>query len=144
MSSISSTFSTAVHIGRPVDDVFAYVADPRSFSAWNSAVTSVQATSGPGLRYLMHRQLPSGRATNELEIIEREPPTTFTIRTISGPTPFVYRYRFEPAEDGTRLTLTAEVEVSGLASLAPGLAAHAVRRGVDANFATLRSILERG
>jgi len=35
---MSSKFTTSVHIDRPVDDVFAYVADPRNFPAWNSAV----------------------------------------------------------------------------------------------------------
>jgi carbon monoxide dehydrogenase subunit G len=130
---MSSTFETSVHIIRPVDEVFAYVADPARFPDWNSAVESVTAA---GARFVMRRRLPNGPATNELEIIARQPPTTFEIRTVSGPTPFVYRYRFEATENGTLVTLAAEVQVAGLV-------ARLVRRGVDANLATLRSILER-
>jgi uncharacterized protein YndB with AHSA1/START domain len=139
MSSISS-FATTIHIRQPVEHVFARVADPSGFPDWNSAVESVHASGG---RYLMHRRLPGGRATNELEIIERQPPTAFTVRTTSGPTPFVYRYRFEPTDGGTLVTLLADVELPGLAALAGPVATHAIKRGVDANLATLRSILEQ-
>jgi uncharacterized protein YndB with AHSA1/START domain len=134
-----SSFSTSIHIARPVDEVFAYVADPRNFPVWNSAV---QAVTGAGRHFVMHRQLPGGPATNDLEITESDPPSVFAIRTTSGPTPFRYRYRFEPAGGGTRLTLDAEVELSGLAAVAPGIAAGFVKRGVDANFATLKGVLE--
>jgi uncharacterized protein YndB with AHSA1/START domain len=137
---MSSTFATNVSIARPVDEVFAYVANPETFPDWNSAVESITPA---GTRYVMRRQLPNGPATNELEIIARRPPRTFAIRTVTGPTPFVYRYRLEPTENGTLLTLAAEVELAGLASLAGPVVARAVKRGVDANLATLRSILER-
>jgi uncharacterized protein YndB with AHSA1/START domain len=137
MSSISR-FSTSVHIARPVADVFAYVAEPGNLPHWNSAV---QAVTGSGRRYVMHRRLPTGPAVNDLEIVELDPPAAFTIRTTSGPTPFVYRYRFEPDGAGTLLTLDAEVELGGLAAVAGPLAVRVVRRGVDANLATLRSLL---
>jgi uncharacterized protein YndB with AHSA1/START domain len=129
---MSSTFTTSVHIERPVDDVFAYVADPRNFPAWNSAVEDVSPAGGN--RYVMRRQLPGGPATNELEITASEPPALFAIRTTSGPTPFSYRYEFEPADGGTLVTLVGEVEL-------PRLLARLLRRGVDANLATLRAIL---
>jgi hypothetical protein len=150
MSSNSSKlthFTASVPVARPVGDAFAYTADPRNFPDWNSAVESVAAASplapGTGMRYVMRRQLPGGEVTNELEVIAHESPGRFAIRTTSGPTPFTYRYRFEPADGGTRITLVAEVELSGLASIAGPLAARLVKRGVEANFATLRSILER-
>ena len=127
-----SSFSTSIRIARPVEDVFAYVSDPRNFPVWNSAV---QAVTGDGRQFVMHRQLPGGPATNDLEVTESEPPSVFAIRTTSGPTPFSYRYRFAPDGGGTRLTLDAEI---GL----PGLAAILVKRGVAANFATLKGVLE--
>jgi len=139
MSSIS--FETDLLIARPADEVFAYVADPRRFPEWNSAVESVAATRDG---YVMRRRLPGGAATNGLEVVERDAPGAFTIRTTSGPTPFVYRYRFEPTGGGTVVRLAAEVVLSGAAALAGPLAARAIRRGVDANLATLRAILERG
>jgi uncharacterized protein YndB with AHSA1/START domain len=138
-------FDTAVRIARPVEEVFDYVSNPGNFPRWNSAVQAVSATSGqgePGSTYLMERDLPGGPAENELEIVDRERPTTFTIRTTSGPTPFVYRYRFDAEGDATVMELAADVELSGFAGALGPLASRVVKRGVDANFATLKHFLE--
>jgi uncharacterized protein YndB with AHSA1/START domain len=138
-------FETAVRIERTVDEVFDYVSDPRNFPRWNSAVQAVSVTSGegdPGSTYLMERELPGGRAQNELEILDRDRPSEFAIRTTSGPTPFVYRYRFHSDGPATVVHLAAEVELSGIARALGPLGARVVKRGVDANFATLRQILE--
>jgi uncharacterized protein YndB with AHSA1/START domain len=140
------TFQTAVHINRPVEDVFDYVAEPLNFPQWNSAVQAVHSTS-PGERevgssYVMERELPGGRAENRLEIVARDRPREFAMRTTTGPTPLLYRYRFVAADGGTDMTLDAEVELTGIASLAGPLAKHAVKRGVDDNLATLKGLLE--
>jgi hypothetical protein len=95
-------FETSIRIERPIEEVFAFVSDPLLFPRWNSAVKAVGAASGEtgqvGPTYSMERELPSGLAKNELEVVARKRPTEFGIRTTSGPTPFVYRYRF--ASDG--------------------------------------------
>jgi uncharacterized protein YndB with AHSA1/START domain len=128
---------TQVHIGRPIAEVFAFVSDPTRFPLWNSAVTSVtRATDG---QYLMARELPGGHAQNGLAIDALEPPALFTLRTTSGPTPFTYRYRFSA---DTRIDLEAEIELSGVAGLLGPLASQAVKRGIDANLATLKQQLE--
>ena len=140
-------FETSVEIAREREDVFAYVADAGHFAEWNSAVESVAPLAGAGrgdeARYVMRRLLPAGWATNELVIAPR-PPDELSIRTSSGPTPFVYRYAFEPTDRGTVITLRAEVWLGGAARVLGPLAATAVKRGVDANFDALRQILERG
>jgi uncharacterized protein YndB with AHSA1/START domain len=138
-------FETSVRIERAVDEVFDYVSDPRNFPRWNSAVKAVSVTSGqgdPGSTYLMERELPGGRAENELEILDHDRPTEFAVRTTSGPTPFVYCYRFDPDGPTTVLSLAAEVELSRIARALGPLGARLVKRGVDANLATLRQILE--
>jgi carbon monoxide dehydrogenase subunit G len=140
------TFETSVRIGRPIDAVFAFVSDPETFPQWNSAVQAVRKTSkgerGVGSTYSMERELPSGRARNELEIVTWERPNAFAICTTSGPTPFVYRYRLSSENDLTVVHLDAEVELEGAAALLGPLARRAVKKGVDDNFATLKRILE--
>jgi uncharacterized protein YndB with AHSA1/START domain len=139
-------FETSVSIARPIEEVFAFVSDPLQFPRWNSAVLSTRRTSGAsnevGATYSMERELPTGRVRNELQIIARKPPTEFGIRTTSGPTPFVYRYGFRVERGATIVHLDASVELGGPARLVPPLAARAVKRGVDANFAALRRTLE--
>jgi carbon monoxide dehydrogenase subunit G len=138
-------FTTAVRIARPIETVFAFAADPLRYPGWNSAVQSVRAVAGRGevgSTYVMERQLPSGRAENGLEVLAREEPDEFVVRTTSGPTPFVYRYRFARDGDGTEVQLEATVELGALAAMLGPLATQAVKRGVDANLATLRQLLE--
>ncbi|HEU4450654.1 MAG TPA: SRPBCC family protein [Gaiellaceae bacterium] len=141
------SFETSVQIERPIDEVFAYVSDPENFPRWNSAVRTVRKTSSGdepvGSTYAMTRVLPSGRAENELEIAAHDRPREFAIRTLSGPTPFVYRYTLSPRDGGTVVELDAEVELSGAPALVGPLARRAVKRGVDDNFATLKDVLER-
>jgi carbon monoxide dehydrogenase subunit G len=139
-------FETSVRVERPIEQVYAFVADPLQFPRWNSAVQDVHRTSGEtgqlGSTYSMQRQLPSGRVENALEVIARLHPTAFGIRTTSGPTPFLYRYRFTSESADTVVHLDATVELAGVAAMLGPLAARAVRGGVDANFAALKRTLE--
>ena len=139
-------FETSTRINRPIEDVFAYVSDPLNFPRWNSAVQAVRKTSagenGAGSTYVMERELPTGRAINELEVLASERPREFVIQATAGPTPFLYRYRFAAENDETVMQLNAEVELPGAAALLPQLARRAVKKGVDDNFATLKQILE--
>jgi carbon monoxide dehydrogenase subunit G len=146
------SFETCIRIARPIEQVFAFVSDPIQFPQWNSAVQTVRPTSAargsfggtgePGSTYSMERELPSGQVENGLEVFAREQPTEFGIRTTSGPTPFVYDYRFTSDGEGTIVYLDASVELAGVASALGPLAAHAIRRGVDANFTALKRTLE--
>ncbi len=87
------TFETEVHVERPIEEVFSYVAEPLNFPRWNSAVETVRKTSaganGVGSTYVMERQLPSGRAINRLDVVASQPPSEFAIRAVAGPTPFL-------------------------------------------------------
>jgi uncharacterized protein YndB with AHSA1/START domain len=135
-----------MRIDRAIEEVFSYVADPLNFPRWNSAVQTVRKVSagedGAASTYLMERDLPTGRAVNELEVVASERPREFVIRVTAGPTPFLYRYRFIPDNDETVMQLDAEVELPRVAALLPQLARRAVKQGVDDNFATLKQILE--
>jgi uncharacterized protein YndB with AHSA1/START domain len=122
------TLNTTVRLARPIADVFAYVSDPTRFPVWNSAVRSVRQTSSS--TYEMERDLPTGRVHNQLEIVVLKPPAEFAIRTTSGPTPFLYTYRFRPDGTGTLIEFDAEIQL-------PRIAGPAIRRGIEANLATL-------
>jgi uncharacterized protein YndB with AHSA1/START domain len=139
-------FETSTRIKRPIDHVFAYVSDPLNFPRWNSAVQAVRKTSagenGVDAAYVMERELSTGHAVNALEVVAREWPSEFVVRTTAGPTPFRYRYAFFARNDETVVQLDAEVELSGPAALLPQLVRRAVKKGVDDNFATLKQILE--
>lgn len=141
-------FHTRIVIERPIEEVFAYVAEPGNLPSWNSAVRAVEPTSPipgcVGSTYSMDRQLPTGRATNRLEIVLRERPREFAIRATDGPTPFLYRYRFAAERDGTALELDGRVELPAAAGLISQLGRRALQHGVEDNLTTLKRILEDG
>jgi uncharacterized protein YndB with AHSA1/START domain len=138
---------TRMRIERPIEDVFDYMADPRNFPRWNSAVRSVIETAvtedGAGATYTMQRNLPTGNATNVLEVVSRRRPAEFVITTTSGPTPFTYDIEFTPANRGTVVKLNARAELGRIGDLIGPVARTAVKRGVHENLATLKRILER-
>lgn len=136
----------SARINRPIEEVFSYVSDPLNLPRWTSAVRTVRKTADGGERaastYVMERDLPSGRAVNQLDVLASEPPSEFVLRASAGPTPFVYRYRFCAESDETIVKLWAEVELPGTGGPLRHLARRAVRRGVDDNFAALKRLLE--
>ena len=140
-------FEVKIPIKCTIDNVFSFVSRGENLSAWNSAVKQVtKLTEGPvnkGTRYKMTRQLPNGRSDNTIEVSNYKPSSKLTIRTTTGPTPFVYHYSFEPKKETTEVSLRTEIEEEGLPFKLPNfLASRAIKRGVNDNLKTLKSILE--
>ena len=141
-----TALETRVRIDRAIEDVFDYASDPGNFPSWNSAVRSVSLISkggagGVGATYSMARELPTSRAENVLEVVAHERPHRFEIRTSSGPTPFVYEFRFAGDGSGTVVDVALRAELGGIASLLGPVARLALQRGVDDNLAVLKRLL---
>jgi len=149
-------FDVNITIEKPVEEVFWFVAEGENGSRWNSAVKKVRKISeGPvnvGTKYSMVRELPNGSVENTYEVVEYEENNTLSIKIISGPTPFLYRYRFAPSGNGTKLSMNAEVDKEGLveilgakARIAPEFVlAGFMKEGVIENLRTLKKLLESG
>ena len=147
-------FNVDVVIEKPIEEVFTFVAKGENGSLWNSAVREVKKISeGPvdvGAKYTMTRQLPNGFVENTYEVVEYEENRKLSIKIISGPTPFLYRYSFKSVGNATKLSLEAEMEKEGLvevlgtkARIAPEFVLSGfVKRGVEENFHTLKNLLE--
>ncbi len=139
-------FNVGIVIQRPVENVFSFVSHGENATMWHSAVRQVrkttEASEGVGTGYWMSRELPRGRVENTLRVVEYERNKMYAIQVTSGPTPLRYRYEFEPEGRGTRVSLSVEGELGGVADLFPSFASIAVRRGVEANLRTLKGLLE--
>ncbi|HZJ03893.1 MAG TPA: SRPBCC family protein [Nocardioidaceae bacterium] len=143
------TFQLSLDIAASPATVFDFVADFTTMSRWYSAVQRVdriEGTSGLGTRYAVHRHLPGGPARNEVEITTYESGREVAFTSLSGPTPFVYRYLVEPDSDATQFTLEGTISRAGLtgpvALLGP-LAEGVFSRGMRDNLGVLKEILER-
>jgi hypothetical protein len=143
------TFQLSLHIAAPPVSVFDFVADFATMPRWYSAVQRVdhkEGTSGLGTRYIVHRHLPGGPARNEVEVTTYDKWHEVTFTSLSGPTPFVYRYLVEPDRDITELTLEGTISGAGLSGPAALLGPRVeglLKRGMRVNLGVLREILER-
>jgi uncharacterized membrane protein len=113
----------AVTIGRPVADVFAFVADGEKSTTWRTGVLEIRRVSGEGVgsRY---RQVVAGpmnrRVDADYKITAFEPNRLIEFQTVAGPVRPHGRYDFEPADGGTRLTFALNAELRGLRRLLLG------------------------
>jgi carbon monoxide dehydrogenase subunit G len=126
-----------IEIARTPEDVFSYLTDVSNLPAWQAGVKSATLRDG---RIEESRSLLGREIDTTLEIVEREQPRLFTLRVREGPVPFTVRHELEPADGGTRLTITAEGDVPGFAA---GLLARGAERQFRKDFERLKEILEK-
>jgi hypothetical protein len=102
-------------------------------------VQRVEGTGGVGTRYEVYRDLSGGPALNDVAITSYLDGEEVTFTSLSGPTPFVYRYVIPPLGDTTRLTPQGTISASGLpgpAALLGPLAERLFKRGMKDNLGT--------
>jgi carbon monoxide dehydrogenase subunit G len=126
-----------IEIARTPEDVFSYLTDVSNLPSWQAGVKSATVRDG---RVEESRSLLGREIDTTLEIVEQEEPRLFTLRALDSPVPFTVRHELEPADGGTRLTVTAEGDVPGFAA---GLLSRGAERQFRKDFERLKEILER-
>jgi uncharacterized protein YndB with AHSA1/START domain len=125
-----------IEIARKPADVFSYLTDVSNLPAWQGGVKSATLRDG---RVEESRSLLGRELHMTLEIVEQDEPRVFTLRALDSPVPFTVRHELEPADGGTRLTVTAEGGVPGFAA---GLLARGAEKQFRKDFERLKEILE--
>jgi len=142
------SFTNTVTIERPIEDVFAFLADFENVPTWNRAIEATTKTSpgpvGVGTVYHQIRSIPS-RSEEDFEVTVFEPVSRLAIEGRLGPFGARVGYVLEPAGDATRLVNAVDIEPSSsvLRLVAP-LATTRVKAAVGENLVTLKRILEGG
>jgi uncharacterized membrane protein len=138
----------SVVINRPIEEVFAFAADPCNDATWGSGVVEVEMTSpGPLARGSTHRYVAQtfGRRTeNAGEITVYDPPSRSAWKSTSGPFPVSGGLSFEAVNGGTRVTSNMEAEPGGFFALAAPLLARMFQRQMETDLKNLKDLLERG
>ncbi len=138
-------FENYVWIDKPIDAVFAFVADFRNVPKWSYSVQSVEEETegsiGLGTRYHQNRR----HDRQDFEVTHYVPPSFIAIETLPGSVPaFRMRFRFvETAGSGTMVLNAGEFDAVSHRLLARLLARKA-RRDAAANLYKLKELLETG
>lgn len=133
--------SHAVTVARPIDDVFAYLADGQRCAEWRPAVVEIHRVSGDGgvgTRYEQRVRGPMGRTiAADYEITVSEPPHRLEFQTVTGPARPHGAYRLESVEDGTKVTFSLDADLGGLRGM---LMRRAVQSTMDSEVRNIENI----
>jgi uncharacterized protein YndB with AHSA1/START domain len=134
-----------VTISRPVNEVFAFIADGLNGPKWRSGITDIALVSGSGVgaTYKQGVKGPGGRRVDaDYRVTAYEPNSRLAFEAIAGPVRPTGEYILEPVADGTRLTFVLQAELGGIKRL---LMSGAVQKTMDAEVEAtekLKSLLE--
>ncbi len=129
-----------VTIDRPVEAVFAFVADGEKGPQWRSGDIKVRRESGEGIgtRYAQTVPGPMGRRiAADYEITVFEPNQRIEFQTLTGPVRPHGRYDFEAVPGGTRVTFALDAPLTGIRRLLMG---GAVQKSMDAEVGALTNL----
>lgn len=140
-----ASFEHTVEIERPVEDVFAFLAEPANFPRWQPSLREVRPRRNgplrPGLEVTEVRRFLGRELETTWTCTEHRPNVRSVIESAEGPVPFRGTFRLEPV--GTRTRFTWTVETRGVAArLAGPLAGRLTRRELAVNTLRLKHLLE--
>src|SRR5512133_3018254 len=115
----------SIVIARPIDEVFAFVADQMNAPRWQQGLLEVRRTSetplGIGTKHTFVRKFMGRRLEATNEYVEYELNRKVALRSTSGPMAFEGSYLTEPADGGTRVTSRIKMQPGNFVALAEPL-----------------------
>jgi uncharacterized protein YndB with AHSA1/START domain len=142
-----ATYEHTVEIGRPPEEVFAFVTEPANYPRWQPSLVEIKphgrgklsvGSEATEIRRFLGREIET-----TWTCVEHEPVRRSAIETDDGPVPFRGTFVLEPGDNGTRFTWIVETR-GAAARLGGPLVARATKRELEANTRRLKAILERG
>jgi uncharacterized protein YndB with AHSA1/START domain len=112
-------------IGRPMEDVFDFLADLRNIPRWDSGILSVEMSDLPTMPGLTGRMVgrdprTGGTMAMPFHVTEYERPTRMAIRSEMAQAAGTMSWTLQPVaglEDISRLTVVMDIEFRGVARL---------------------------
>jgi len=137
---------SSVVIGRPVEEVFAFVADPANNAKWQEGLIESRLESpgpmGLGSKITDVRKFIGRKLESQLEVTAFEPGKRVSLKVVKGPLPFEVTQTFEPEAGGTRLGFVAQGEPAGFFKLAEGMVKKQLEDQLTENASRLKKALE--
>lgn len=140
--------TASVTIGRPVDEVAAWVMDPANDLKWIRALSDSHRTgevaSGAGMRVSRTAKMLGRPMTYVTEVVEFEP-RRMVMKTVEGPFPMVVTYSFEDAGAGQARVNVRNQGGTGLVfTLFGPLIGWMVNSRVKGDLKQMKRVLESG
>ena len=137
----------SITIHRPIEEVFAFVADYSNNVKWQSGVISAEFTSpgpvGAGTTFKYDAEFMGRKLETTGELTAYDPPKMIAWKSTSGPFPMSGSTEFESVEGGTLVTDTIEAEPGGFFKLAGPLLVKQIQGQTEKDMRKLKELLEK-
>ena len=134
-----------IHINRPVEQVFTFLADTKNLRSWQSGLVEneqlTEGSIGVGSRFREVRRTGPRNSEIQAEITVFEPNKRFATKTLTKPQVTV-SYTFDEENGGTRITYKFIMITSGFMRLLEPLIAGSMKKDSDSDFEKLKHLLE--
>jgi uncharacterized membrane protein len=135
-----------VTIAKPVDEVFAFFANPENDLRWRPGLVKITRESGEGVGARWAQQLkgPGGAPIKTVtEVAALDPPRRIEFTTVKGFVQPRGRFLFSDAAGGTTVRFELETELGGLKGLLMGSMVQKTMESEVGNLARAKDVLER-
>ena len=145
---MAGRFEGTAHIDRPIEEVFAFLADGENDPKFSPRVLEIAKTTdgapGVGTVYASTVKDAGMKTKREFKLTEFEPPTRIRWTEVSKNlvTAPEGGYDLAPDGEGTRLIVHNELEGHGIGKLLVGLAVRAAQKDADAFVARIKQAVE--
>lgn len=133
-------------IKRPIEKVFAFLANPENETQWQADLIEAKQTStGPivvGATGRDVRKFMSRETVTIWQVTEFEPNQKMAFKVTAGPMPFQGAYIFKAVDGGTRLVYKVTAVTSGVSRLFDPLVSRFVKSQGEKQMAALKTALE--
>jgi uncharacterized protein YndB with AHSA1/START domain len=140
------TRETSIVINRPVGQVFAALTDTKNQPRWDTGLIEARLTpDGPvsvGTKITEVRKFMGRTSENTGEVIEFEPNTKITRKSVDMPMSIVGTVTFAATSEGTNVNWKWDLQVKGLFSLAGPMMANSMKKGSEISLRGLKDMLE--
>jgi uncharacterized protein YndB with AHSA1/START domain len=139
--------TVATNVERPVDEVFAFVAEMENEPRWHTDIVEAERLTegevGKGTSYRVRfRSQPMSPPEGTVQIVEFESDHRIVSRSDMGDMKPELTHVFEDADGGTKVTRRIEIETSGLMRLLSPVMKVMVRRRNVQFLDNLKRLLE--
>ena len=139
-------FELSIVINRPIEEVFAVLANLENDAKWRREWVEAKKTSegpiGIGTRFSLLGEAFGRRFEAVYEVTRYEPNHITAWKTVSGPLPLTFQRTCEPVEGGTHITIRYEAEIRGFFNLIKPLVISAGKRALQGDFPKLKEMIE--
>jgi uncharacterized protein YndB with AHSA1/START domain len=133
-------------IARPIEEVFAFLGDPRNRPRWEVPIEKSELTSpepvGVGTTARTTQRIQDTRFFYDWEVLEHQPPARQVVRSTAGPVPTTLAVQLGERDGGTWVELRVTGQPGGRLRPLQPVIAYRVNHRLHSSFGRLKRALE--